>query len=177
MLARSLLQPFFAPIHDGIEARKEQLSDMTRVFPFPRIWIVAIAVVFTVWLPGADDPALVPACFEHSAAASFGAAVPDADVNMGYRGRWRYTRFGWQDLNDWIPPASIRPTGLEQIHPVLMAAGVFLGTLGVMLWCSEEWDAARWLEGPDSVCRRRRPRPPCVTDYLPESSGVDRRRV
>lgn len=149
---------------------------MRKLNRFPRPWIVTLAwLVFTVWSPGPDISGSAPIGLEQAAAslskstARQSAAEFDRGVSMSYQGRWRYTRYGWQDLNEWIPPESVQPTGLELIHPGLLAIGVVLGALGVLLWCSEEWDTARLLEGTDSVCRRRRPRSPSIHDFLPES--------
>lgn len=52
---------------------------------------------------------------------------------------WRYTRFGWQDANNWPQPeqASIFRS-IQSVHPSLWAADVVLASLGALIWATDD---------------------------------------
>ena len=65
---------------------------------------------------------------------------------------WRYTRFGWQDANDWAtadqivhPPAR----RFDNLHPVVLAMLILFSVLASVLWASNEWELAQLMGEPD----------------------------
>jgi hypothetical protein len=59
---------------------------------------------------------------------------------------WRYTRFGWQDANQWASLSDvIHPPqrGVDEFHPAALAGLIVFSVLGSMLWASNEWEVAQ----------------------------------
>ncbi|MCE2792856.1 MAG: hypothetical protein ACK56D_10125 [Planctomycetota bacterium] len=51
---------------------------------------------------------------------------------------WRYTKYGWQDLRDWRNvQAEVEPAP-PAIHPLAIALGVLMLSLGAMIWIGDK---------------------------------------
>ena len=59
---------------------------------------------------------------------------------------WRYTRFGWQDANEWAMVGQIEyapARRLDNLHPVVLAMLILFGVLVSAFWASNEWELAQ----------------------------------
>ena len=66
--------------------------------------------------------------------------------------KWRYTRFGWQDANEWAtvdqiehPPAR----RFDNLHPIVLAMLILFSVLASIFWASNEWELAQLMGEPD----------------------------
>ena len=60
---------------------------------------------------------------------------------------WRYTRFGWQDANEWATANLIEhppDRRFDNLHPAVLAMLILFGVLVSTFWASNEWELAQF---------------------------------
>lgn len=60
---------------------------------------------------------------------------------------WRYTRFGWQDANEWATVGQIEhppARRFDHLHPVVLAMLILFSVLVSVFWASNEWELAQF---------------------------------
>lgn len=72
---------------------------------------------------------------------------------------WRYTRFGWQDANEWATVGQIEhppARRFDHLHPVVLAMLILFSVLVSVFWASNEWELAQFefskRDSDESVC-------------------------
>lgn len=90
-------------------------------------------------------------------------STESAGVLADAQPEWRYTRFGWQDANEWAmvgqiehPPAR----RFDNLHPVVLAMLILFSVLVTMFWASNEWELAEF----EMMKREREPGPIAPVD-------------
>ena len=61
--------------------------------------------------------------------------------------KWRYTRFGWQDANEWATVGQIEhppARRFDHLHPVVLAMLILFSVLVSVFWASNEWELAQF---------------------------------
>ena len=73
--------------------------------------------------------------------------------------KWRYTRFGWQDANEWATVGQIEhppARRFDHLHPVVLAMLILFSVLVSVFWASNEWELAQFefskRDSDESVC-------------------------
>ena len=59
---------------------------------------------------------------------------------------WRYTRFGWQNANEWTIEGQIEhppDRRFDNLHPVVLAMLFLMSVLVSIFWASNEWELAQ----------------------------------
>ena len=72
---------------------------------------------------------------------------------------WRYTRFGWQDANEWATVGQIEhppARRFDHLHPVVLAMLILFSVLVSVFWASNEWELAQFefskRDSDETVC-------------------------
>lgn len=61
-----------------------------------------------------------------------------SQADVGHSIMWRYTNEGWKNILPMMPQEDHHQSMIEPIHPLVWSGVIVFGTLGLMVWASDE---------------------------------------